>query len=72
MDRVMRKKVFDLEQAAAFCRAEARRRHALGDEWMELTALTHADHLDAIAAGLRAEASTVEPCYRCADVQVGP
>jgi hypothetical protein len=66
MDRVMRKKVFDLEQAAAFCRAEARRRHALGDEWMELTALTHADHLEAIAAGLREQTTTVEACFTCA------
>jgi hypothetical protein len=34
-------------------------------------ALSHAERLDAIAATLRAEASTVAPCYRCADVPVG-
>jgi hypothetical protein len=63
--------VFDLEQAAAFCRMEARRHAARDETWVELTALSHAERLDAIAATLRAEASTVAPCYRCADVPVG-
>jgi hypothetical protein len=63
--------VFDLEQAAAFLCKEARRHEARGDRMMAWTALDHANALDRIADNTRAAMTTVEPCYRCADVPVG-
>jgi hypothetical protein len=70
--------VFEVEQAERFQRLIAARTEPL----TLMEALTAIDHIEALAGEpftdllgdliVKQRGSTVAPCYRCADVRVGP
>jgi hypothetical protein len=56
--------LFDITEAIAFLRKEARRHSARGEGMLELTALSHADNLERIAGTVRAQTITIPDSER--------